>query len=190
MWRTGRLRRPGSKLRLRGTPFTPSICPAPRAECPRRPATKIRRHLPPQRATSFLVSHGMIEVSSACRARPAFERYARGAFPRAGEDWVAVRGAAGELQESRFRRNSARAVCRCCCGCRFRGAGAQGRRNPVHKRNGGRHCCQPPLRRAKDLPVFVTWLIEPFGLPTRSRSWLTSSGVASHLAAPSGEEPG
>jgi len=24
-------------------------------------------------------------------------------------------------------------------------------------RNGGRHCCQPPLRRAKDLPVFVTW---------------------------------
>jgi len=26
----------------------------------------------------------------------------------------------------------------------------------VAKRNGGRHCCQPPLRRAKDLPVFVT----------------------------------
>jgi hypothetical protein len=26
------------------------------------------------------------------------------------------------------------------------------------KGNGGRHCCQPPLRRAKDLPVFVTWL--------------------------------
>jgi hypothetical protein len=25
------------------------------------------------------------------------------------------------------------------------------------QRNGGRHCCQPPLRRAKDLPVFVTW---------------------------------
>ena len=22
-------------------------------------------------------------------------------------------------------------------------------------RNGGRHCCQPPLRRAKDLPVFM-----------------------------------
>lgn len=30
-------------------------------------------------------------------------------------------------------------------------------------RNGGRHCCQPPLRRAKDLPVFATWLIRPFG---------------------------
>ena len=28
------------------------------------------------------------------------------------------------------------------------------------KRNGGRHCCQPPLRRAKDLPVFVTWLLK------------------------------
>src|SRR3954462_7812363 len=27
----------------------------------------------------------------------------------------------------------------------------------VLKRNGGRHCCQPPLRRAKDMPVFVTW---------------------------------
>jgi len=37
--------------------------------------------------------------------------------------------------------------------------------------------------------VFVTWLIEPFGLPTRSRSWLTSSGVAFHLAAPPCEEP-
>ena len=24
------------------------------------------------------------------------------------------------------------------------------------KRNGGRHCCQPPLRRAKDLPVFAS----------------------------------
>jgi hypothetical protein len=23
-------------------------------------------------------------------------------------------------------------------------------------RNGGRHCCQPPLRRAKDLPVFAS----------------------------------
>jgi hypothetical protein len=56
------------------------------------------------------------------------------------------------------------------------------------KRNGGRHCCQPPLRRAKDLPVFVTWLIEPFGLPTRSRSWLTSSGVASHRTVPSTRE--
>ncbi len=56
-------------------------------------------------------------------------------------------------------------------------------------RNGGRHCCQPPLRRAKDLPVFVTWWIKPFGLPTRSRSWLTSSGVAFHLAIPSFEEP-
>jgi hypothetical protein len=57
------------------------------------------------------------------------------------------------------------------------------------KRNGGRHCCQPPLRRAKDMPVFVTWLIEAFALPTRSRSWLTSSGVASHQTAPSCEEP-
>jgi len=33
-------------------------------------------------------------------------------------------------------------------------------RHRTHKGNGGRHCCQPPLRRAKDLPVFVTWLIE------------------------------
>src|SRR6185369_1101453 len=32
----------------------------------------------------------------------------------------------------------------------------------------------PHLRRAKDMPVFVTWLIEPEGQPTRSRSWLTS----------------
>lgn len=37
--------------------------------------------------------------------------------------------------------------------------------------------------------MFVTWSIEPEGLPTRSRSWLTSSGVASHRTAPSCEEP-
>jgi hypothetical protein len=29
------------------------------------------------------------------------------------------------------------------------------------QRNGGRHCCQPPLRRAKDPPVFVTWFKQP-----------------------------
>jgi hypothetical protein len=28
--------------------------------------------------------------------------------------------------------------------------------NASPKRNGGRHCCQPPLRRAKDMPVFAT----------------------------------
>jgi hypothetical protein len=37
------------------------------------------------------------------------------------------------------------------------------RRTGRHKRNGGRHCCQPPLRRAKDLPVFVTWFQLPEG---------------------------
>lgn len=44
-------------------------------------------------------------------------------------------------------------------------------------RNGGRHRCQPPLRRAKDPPVFANWLRPK---PPRPRSWLTSSGVASH----------
>jgi hypothetical protein len=57
-------------------------------------------------------------------------------------------------------------------------------------RNGGRHCCQPPLRRAKDMPVFVTWSTSAFRPSlTRSRSWLTSSGVAFHRTAPSFEEP-
>jgi hypothetical protein len=46
-------------------------------------------------------------------------------------------------------------------------------------RNGGRHCCQPPLRRAKDLPVFVTLLVKSEDPTDRFRSWLTSSGVAS-----------
>jgi hypothetical protein len=32
-------------------------------------------------------------------------------------------------------------------------AGASLRDPPTPNRNGGRHCCQPPLRRAKDLPV-------------------------------------
>jgi len=58
------------------------------------------------------------------------------------------------------------------------------------KRNGGRHCCQPPLRRAKDMPVFVTWSTSAFRPSlTRSRSWLTSSGVAVHRTTPSFEEP-
>ena len=80
-------------------------------------------------------------------------------------------------------------------GAARRDEGGKSRANPISaarypNRNGGRHCCQPPLRRAKDLPVFVTWLIEAFAPSTRSRSWLTSSGVASHLAVPSCEEPG
>jgi len=39
------------------------------------------------------------------------------------------------------------------------------------------------------MPVFVTWSEKPEGPPTRSRSWLTSSGVASDRTAPSKEEP-
>jgi hypothetical protein len=46
-------------------------------------------------------------------------------------------------------------------------------------RNGGRHCCQPPLRRAKDLPPFAT---KPRG--PACQFWLTSSGVASHQQRP------
>ena len=32
-----------------------------------------------------------------------------------------------------------------------------GRVSQAPNSNGGRHCCQPPLRRAKDMPVFATW---------------------------------
>ena len=55
-----------------------------------------------------------------------------------------------------------------------------GRRRSSPDGNGGRHCCQPPLRRAKDLPVFASLGPAPVKdwRPT-SRSWLTSSGVAS-----------
>jgi hypothetical protein len=51
-------------------------------------------------------------------------------------------------------------------------------------RNGARHCCQAPLRRAKDLPVFATLISQPEGPKTRPRSWLTSSGVAFHRGGP------
>ena len=51
-----------------------------------------------------------------------------------------------------------------------------GRGHAKPKRNGGRHCCQPPLRRAKDLPVFM--IQDPKTLRHKSR--LTSSGIASH----------
>ena len=55
---------------------------------------------------------------------------------------------------------------------------------PGSHRNGARHCCQAPLRRAKDLPVFVTLISQPEGPKTRPRSWRTSSGVAFHLGGP------
>ena len=51
-------------------------------------------------------------------------------------------------------------------------------------RNGARHCCQAPLRRAKDLPVFVTLISQPEGPKIRPRSWRTSSGVAFHRGGP------
>ncbi len=61
-----------------------------------------------------------------------------------------------------------------------------------HKRNGGRHCCQPPLRRAKDLPVFD----QPW-FPLRKTGLLTplldpgspAQASLSIRTAPSCEEP-
>ncbi len=43
-------------------------------------------------------------------------------------------------------------------------------------RNGGRHCCQPPSAPSLDLPVFASLTVRR---PSATRSWLTSSGVAS-----------
>ena len=54
-------------------------------------------------------------------------------------------------------------------------------------RNGGRHCCQPPLRRDLGLPVFACSQ-GALGDPRLPRSLLTSSGVAFvSIAAPSSE---
>ncbi|HUP66660.1 MAG TPA: hypothetical protein VM145_00400, partial [Sphingomicrobium sp.] len=54
----------------------------------------------------------------------------------------------------------------------------------AHKQMGAGIAASPHVRRAKDLPVFVTWS-KPVKASTRSRSWLTSSGVASYRTAPS-----
>ena len=43
-------------------------------------------------------------------------------------------------------------------------------------RNGGRHCCQPPSAPSLDPPVFASQMTRR---PSATRSWLTSSGVAS-----------
>lgn len=59
-------------------------------------------------------------------------------------------------------------------------AEAAGQMERTANRNGARHCCQAPLRRAKDLPVFATLISQPEGPKIRPRSWRTSSGVASH----------
>ena len=55
-----------------------------------------------------------------------------------------------------------------------------------HIRNGGRHRCQPPLRRDLDMPVFFP--SGPLRVPL-SRSWLTSSGFrfSAVTALPEGE---
>ena len=44
-------------------------------------------------------------------------------------------------------------------------------------RNGGRHRCQPPSAPSLDLPVFAS---QTTRRPSATRSWLTSSGVASN----------
>jgi hypothetical protein len=43
-------------------------------------------------------------------------------------------------------------------------------------RNGGRHRCQPPSAPSLDPPVFASLTVRK---PSATRSWLTSSGVAS-----------
>jgi len=58
-------------------------------------------------------------------------------------------------------------------------------------RNGGRHCCQPPLRRAKDLPVFAgrfgrslpTSSILAQQLRRRVRSWFSPKTDPRRFAA-------
>ena len=77
----------------------------------------------------------------------------------------------------------AHATFRTCQRASWRGA-ARNARTGAPKRNGARHCCQAPLRRAKDLPVFVTLISQPEGPKTRPRSWRTSSGVAFHHGGP------
>jgi hypothetical protein len=58
------------------------------------------------------------------------------------------------------------------------------------KRNGGRHRCQPPLRRAKDMPVFATWSALTFR-PSRPALDPGSPAQASLSIRqlPPGEEP-
>ena len=52
----------------------------------------------------------------------------------------------------------------------------EGRRKVAPNRNGGRHRCQPPSAPSLDLPVFAS---QTTRRPSATRSWLTSSGVAS-----------
>ena len=160
----GRRRKPEPKQQSRGTRFTPSCPPLRRHDC--------RRHLIRQTCGFGLVSVSLLKLST---------------------DGLSQNGRGDE-------RRSRRGIVRTSSGVRaiLRPKGAAlaatkpgGDREP-RMRNGGRHCCQPPLRRAKDLPVFDLpwsrpheWVCNP-----ASRSWLTSSGVASHLEAPSCEEPG
>src|SRR5512139_2001529 len=54
--------------------------------------------------------------------------------------------------------------------------GGLGRRKTAPNRNGGRHRCQPPSAPSLDLPVFAS---QTTRRPSATRSWLTSSGVAS-----------
>lgn len=58
------------------------------------------------------------------------------------------------------------------------------------QRNGGRHRCQPPLRRAKDMPVFVNWSALTFR-PSRPALDPGSPAQASLSIKqlPPGEEP-
>ena len=114
-----------------------------------------------------------------------------GAFGAKGED--AIIRAAQAPRVSRFALKEG--------GCRVAGARALG----AHKSTGAtRARRKAPMRSQKKwgpalLPAptapsegsagVLNLVDRPFGLPTRSRSWLTSSGVASHLTFPLARSP-
>jgi hypothetical protein len=122
---------PRPRLQLRGTPFTPSRVPLRRRDCRRRQ----RRKTTVTCARNAQILFGVL-------------RFDKG-FTNGAE--IATRGRGCAPRQWRLRRVKSETP----------GRWWSMSANSAHKRNGGRHCCQPPLRRAKDLPVFVTWSIEP-----------------------------
>jgi hypothetical protein len=96
------------------------------------------------------------------RLRRRFSRLGRGSdLEPSGEGAGSARGQAQSAQLKRGGGSGEMAARKPTRAQKEQGPEATGpRSNEGSKRNGGRHCCQPPLRRAKDMPVFVTWSSE------------------------------
>ena len=124
------------------------MCPAPAARCHHQ--RRERRHLSPVTRNLFFGVRRM-ELPPCCPHSDATIRYVSATRNRTFDGTLVLDLLAEQFFETPQEQQQLNLIQMPMNSFRTP------QRITAHKRNGGRHCCQPPLRRAKDLPVFVTW---------------------------------